>query len=268
MQWTSELLRNSIFALAMSETKRYFLDLSYKGTPFHGWQIQNNAFTVQESIEKALSILFRSPISIMGSGRTDTGVHAVHQVCHFDLKDQEPKENFLKSINSILPREIAIHRIREVKPYAHARFDAKERSYFYRIIFQKNPFLDDLAWLIFNKPNIEQMNQAAALLLQYEDFECFSKVHTEVNHFRCKLISAYWEQKDNQLLFHITANRFLRGMVRAIVGTLMEVGYGQKNVADIAKLIKSQDRNLAGKAAPAKGLFLSHIEYPNEIYLD
>lgn len=252
----------------MSGTKRYFLDLSYKGTPFHGWQIQNNAFTVQECIENALSTLFRKPISIMGSGRTDTGVHAEHQVCHFDLEGMEPGENFLKSINSILPREIAIHQIREVKPDAHARFDAKERSYFYRIIFQKNPFLDDLAWLIFHKPDVEKMNQAAALMLQYEDFECFSKVHTEVNHFRCKLISAHWEQKDDQLLFHITANRFLRGMVRAIVGTLMNVGYGRMSVEEINTLIESRDRNQAGKAAPAKGLFLSRIEYPTDIYLD
>lgn len=252
----------------MSGTKRYFLDLSYKGTPFHGWQIQNNAFTVQECIENALSTLFRKPISIMGSGRTDTGVHAEHQVCHFDLEGMEPGENFLKSINSILPREISIHRIREVKPDAHARFDAKERSYFYRIVFRKNPFLDDLAWLIFHQPDVDKMNQAAALMLQYEDFECFSKVHTEVNHFRCKLISAHWEQKDDQLLFHITANRFLRGMVRAIVGTLMNVGYGRMSVEEINTLIESRDRNQAGKAAPAKGLFLSRIEYPTDIYLD
>lgn len=252
----------------MSGTKRYFLDLSYKGTPFHGWQIQKNAFTVQECIEGALSTLFRKPISIMGSGRTDTGVHAEHQVCHFDLEEMEPGENFLKSINSILPREIAIHRIREVKADAHARFDAKERSYFYRIIFRKNPFLDDLAWLIFHQPDVEKMNQAAAILLQYEDFECFSKVHTEVNHFRCKLISAHWEQKEDQLLFHITANRFLRGMVRAIVGTLMDVGYGRMSVNEISTLIESRDRNQAGKAAPAKGLFLSRIVYPTDIYLD
>ncbi|TDQ14952.1 tRNA pseudouridine38-40 synthase [Algoriphagus boseongensis] len=252
----------------MQVTRRYFLELSYKGTPFHGWQIQQNAFTVQECLEKGLSTFFRQPIAIMGSGRTDTGVHASMQVCHFDLVDQIPSENFLKGINAILPKEIAIHSIRLVKPDAHARFDAKNRSYFYRIIFQKNPFLDDLAWLIFHNPDIEKMNQAAKILLGHEDFECFSKVHTEVNHFRCKIYSAHWEQKDGQLLFHITANRFLRGMVRAIVGTLMEIGLGTRSIESMEELILSKDRTKAGKAAPAKGLFLCNINYPTTIYLD
>lgn len=252
----------------MSDQQRYFLELSYKGTPFHGWQIQNNAFTVQECIENALSTYLRTPIQIMGSGRTDTGVHASMQVCHFDYPNGSLPENFLKGINAILPKEIAIHSYRRVKPDAHSRFDAVSRSYVYRITFRKNPFLDELAWQIFNHPDVEKMNQAAQLLLKHEDFECFSKVHTEVNHFRCKILKAYWEQKDDQLLFHITANRFLRGMVRAIVGTLMEIGYGQRKLEDFEALIKSRDRNKAGKAAPAKGLFLSQIIYPTEIYLD
>ncbi len=252
----------------MTETKRYFLELSYKGTPFHGWQIQGNAYSVQECLENALSTYLRRPITVVGSGRTDTGVHASMQVCHFDLVDTVPGENFLKGMNSILPKEIALHSITEVKSTAHARFHAVRRSYVYRIIFQKSPFLDQLAWHCFYKLDLERMNLAAEALLRHEDFECFSKIHTDVPHFRCQIMSAYWEQKDGELLFHITANRFLRGMVRAIVGTLVEVGTGLREVEDMDALIVSRSRARAGKAAPAKGLFLSQIDYRKEIYLD
>lgn len=252
----------------MNQTKRYFLELSYKGTPFHGWQKQSNAFTVQECIESALSTYFRSEVSIMGSGRTDTGVHASMQVCHFDWEQEIDQFRFLKAINGILPKEIAIHKIREVKKDAHARFDADERSYFYRIIFRKDPFLEDLAWLSYFQPDVPKMNQAIEALLVQDDFECFSKVNTEVNHFRCNIFSAHWEQNDNELVFHITANRFLRGMVRAIVGTLMEIGLGKRSPEDMEKIILSKDRTKAGKSAPAKGLFLSRIKYPELIYLD
>lgn len=252
----------------MSETKRYFLELSYMGTPFHGWQIQKNAFTVQECIESALSTYFRKPIYITGSGRTDTGVHASMQVCHFDLEGILPGENFLKAINAILPKEIAIHSIRQVKFDAHARFSARKRAYVYRIIFRKNPFLNELAWQNFTNPDVEKMNEAAKALLRHTDFECFSKIRTDVKHFRCEIISAHWEQKEDQLLFHITANRFLRGMVRAIVGTLLEVGLRFRKVEDMDELIQSRDRTKAGKAAPAKGLFLCQIIYPEDIYLD
>ena len=252
----------------MIESKRYFLELSYKGTPFHGWQIQKNSFTVQECLESALSTYLRQPLTVMGSGRTDTGVHAYMQVCHFDLHEGELGENFLKGINSILPREIAVHSVRKVKADANARFDAIQRSYVYRMIFRKSPFWDELAWLYFHSLDTDKMNEAAKALLRHEDFECFSKVHTEVNHFRCQITSAYWEQKDDQLLFHITANRFLRGMVRAIVGTLIEVGLGFRQVEEMDDLILSRNRAKAGKAAPAKGLFLNHIVYPKDIYLD
>lgn len=249
-------------------TQRYFLELSYKGSTFHGWQIQGNAFSVQECLEKALSTLFRRPISIMGSGRTDTGVHAQMQVCHVDLQDEETGPHFIKAINAILPKEIAILAVRKVQPEAHARFHAVKRSYFYRITFAKNPFLQDLSWQLFHQPDVTAMNEAAKLLFDYEDFQCFSKVNTEVKHFRCKIYAAYWEPKGDQLIFHITANRFLRGMVRSIVGTLLEIGLGHRPVADIHRVIASKDRIQAGKAAPAKGLFLSQIEYPSTIYLD
>ena len=250
------------------KTQRYFLELSYKGSPFHGWQVQQNAFTVQECIEKALSTYFRTPISILGSGRTDTGVHAQLQVCHFDLQDMELGENFLKALNAILPKEIGVHAVRKMQPEAHARFNALKRSYFYRINFSKNPFLQDLSWQLFQQPDVNAMNEAAKILLEYEDFECFSKVHTAVKHFRCKIYEAYWEPKGDELLFHITANRFLRGMVRSIVGTLLDVGLGHRPLEDLHRVIASKDRNQAGKAAPAKGLFLSNIEYPTHIYLD
>lgn len=250
------------------KTQRYFLELSYKGSPFHGWQIQSNAFTVQECLEKALSTYFRKPIVVMGSGRTDTGVHASLQVCHFDLTAEELGENFTKAVNAILPKEIAILGIRKVIPEAHARFNAIKRSYFYRIVFSKNPFLQDLSWQLFQQPDVNAMNEAAKILLEYEDFECFSKVHTEVKHFRCTIYTAYWELKEEQLLFHITANRFLRGMVRSIVGTLLEVGMGHRPIDDLHHIIASKDRTQAGKSAPAKGLFLSQIEYRTQIYLD
>lgn len=252
----------------MTETKRYFLELSYKGTPFRGWQYQENAFTVQECLENAMSTYLRRPVSILGSGRTDAGVHASMQVCHFDLEGVELGQNFLNGLNAILPKEVAVHSVRRVREDAHARFDAVRRSYVYRIIFRKNPFLDQLAWHCYHNPDVEKMNLAAQALLRHEDFECFSKVHTDVTHFRCDIMSARWEQKDGELLFHITANRFLRGMVRTIVGTLIEVGRGFRQPEDMDELILSRKRANAGKAAPAKGLFLSQIDYRKEIYLD
>lgn len=252
----------------MSGFQRYFMELSYEGSAFHGWQIQNNSHTVQESIETALSTYFKSPISIMGSGRTDTGVHASMQVCHFDYSENFDREKLLRGLNGILPKQIAIHSIRKVIPDAHARFDAEERSYVYRMLFRKNPFIDHLAWTSYVRPDIDLMNQAASALLKHEDFESFSKVKTEVNNFRCQIKTAVWEQNGEELLFHITANRFLRGMVRAIVGTLVEIGMGRRQVEEMDAIIESRDRKKAGKSAPAQGLFLSKIVYPEKIYLD
>lgn len=259
----------SVSLCPMSGIKRYFLELSYLGKPFHGWQIQGNAVTVQGYIEEALSTFFRAKTSIQGSGRTDTGVNASLQVCHFETEQEFDRERLLRAINGILPKEIAIHSIRQVKADAHARFDAVQRSYTYRMIFRKNPFLEDQAWMSYGPfPDVEAMNAAAAYLLKFDDFECFSKVHTEVKHFRCQIFSAFWEQKEGELLFHITANRFLRGMVRAVVGTLLEVGLGKRTPEDMPRIIRSKSRNQAGKAAPASGLFLSNVTYPDEIYLD
>lgn len=252
----------------MSERKRYFLDISYKGTRFHGWQIQENAFTVQEALEAGLSTYFRHPISVMGSGRTDTGVHASMQVCHFESNQEIESVKFIRAINGILPKDISINSIREVKADAHARFSAKSRSYIYRMILQKSPFLEDFVWRHYFNPDIDRMNEAAKILLEHRDFECFSKVHTEVKHFRCEIKSAHWEQKDGELQFHITANRFLRGMVRAIVGTLVSIGLGKIEPEEMHQIIESRNRMKAGKSAPACGLFLSHIEYSEDIYID
>lgn len=252
----------------MEPTQRYFLELSYKGTAFHGWQKQANAFTIQECIEKALSTFFNVSISIQGSGRTDTGVHASHQVCHFDTNAEIDRFRFIKAMNGILPKDIAIKRIRKVQQDAHARFNATKRSYVYRMIENKDPFLDELAWYTYKSPNLDQMNLAAQQLLQFDDFESFSKVRTSVKHFQCEIKSAFWEQKEGELLFHITANRFLRGMVRTIVGTLVEIGLEKRAIEELPKIILAKDRKQAGKSAPAAGLFLSEVTYPDHIYLD
>lgn len=252
----------------MSKEKRYFLEISYKGTHYHGWQIQANAFTVQEALESGLSTYFREPISVMGSGRTDTGVHALMQICHFDTTQVIAKENFIRAINGILPDDISVNSIREVTPDAHARFSALKRSYIYRIILKKCPFNEDLVWRHYLNPDIEKMNIAAEALLRHSDFECFSKVHTSVKHFRCEIKTAYWEQKDGELVFHITANRFLRGMVRAIVGTLIEIGLGKRSLEEMDEIIVSKNRSKAGRSAPAQGLFLSKIEYSQDVYID
>ncbi|WP_339877029.1 tRNA pseudouridine(38-40) synthase TruA [uncultured Algoriphagus sp.] len=252
----------------MSESKRYFLDISYKGTRYHGWQIQENAFTVQEALEAGLSTYFRTPIPVMGSGRTDTGVHAYMQICHFETEQDIDKEKFIRAINGILPKDISINSIRKVKPDAHARFSAKSRSYIYRLILQKNPFIEDYVWRHYFNPDVSRMNAAAKILLEHNDFECFSKVNTAVKHFRCEIKSAHWEQKDGELQFHITANRFLRGMVRAIVGTLVDIGLGKIEPEEMHHIIESRNRKKAGKSAPACGLFFSKIEYSEDIYLD
>ena len=252
----------------MSESKRYFLDVSYKGTRYHGWQIQKNAFTVQEALEIGLSTYFRTPISVMGSGRTDTGVHAIMQICHFETDQEIEREKFLQAINGILPKDISINSIREVKSNAHARFSTKSRSYVYRMILQKSPFIEDYVWRHYYNPDINRMNEASKILLEHDDFECFSKIHTDVKHFRCEIKSAHWEQKDGELQFHITANRFLRGMVRAIVGTLVSIGLGKREPEEMHQIIESRNRENAGKSAPASGLFFSHIEYSEDIYLD
>ncbi len=251
----------------MGEMNRYFIELAYDGKNYHGWQIQNNAYTVQEALEKGLSTLLKSPIGIMGSGRTDTGVHATQQFAHFDSPIVLEKSEFLKKINGILPPEIAIYDLRAVKPDAHARFDAISRSYIYKITLSKSPFFKDSHWLFYKALDIEKLNEASAILMEYSDFESFSKVHTDVNTFLCQLFEAKWEQNGQELLFNISANRFLRGMVRAIVGTLVEVGTGKLSTQDFRRIIESKNRKEAKAAAPAQGLYLCRVSYPESIFI-
>ncbi|AGA77993.1 tRNA pseudouridine(38-40) synthase TruA [Echinicola vietnamensis] len=251
----------------METIRRYFLEVAYKGTNYHGWQVQPNAQTVQEAINKALSTILRKEVDTMGSGRTDTGVHGKQQFLHFDWKGELDKGLFLKKTNAVLPKDISLYDLREVHPDAHARFDAEWRSYEYHISLRKNPFEETLSWHCFYQLDIAKMNDAADLLLSHRDFECFSKVKTEVNHFECEIKTAFWEQKDQHLVFHITANRFLRGMVRAIVGTLVEVGKGQLDLTGFQRILESKDRGKAGVAAPPHGLFLSKVTYPEKIFI-
>ncbi|MDY0780277.1 tRNA pseudouridine(38-40) synthase TruA [Tenacibaculum sp. IB213877] len=240
---------------------RYFLKLSYKGKSYFGWQIQPDVITVQEQINKAISTILRQEINIVGAGRTDTGVHASEMYAHFDV-NKELNENFTYKLNAILPDDIVVYSTILVDDKAHARFDATSRSYEYKIWLGRNPFLLDTTWqLNYKNINIDLMNKAAKILYDYEDFECFSKVKTDVHTFNCSITNAEWKQNGAELTFYISANRFLRNMVRAIVGTLLEVGLGKLSLEDFKKVIESKNRSKAGVSVPAKGLFLTRVKY-------
>ena len=240
---------------------RFFIKFSYKGTNYHGWQIQPNAISVQEVLNNALSTIFNTKIDCMGAGRTDTGVHAKEMYAHFDTEIIFDIENSIHRLNSFLPKDIVIFEIINVHVTAHARFDAKKRTYEYHINTFKNAFSTDLSWYYHQNLDIELMNKAAVHLLQYTDFQSFSKVNTDVNTFECKIYSAVWTKKDKQLIFTISADRFLRNMVRAIVGTLLNVGLERLSIEDFITIIESKNRNNAGFSVPAQGLYLTKIEY-------
>ena len=240
---------------------RYFIELSYKGTNYHGWQIQPDASSVQEEITKALATILQEKILLVGAGRTDAGVHASQMFAHVDTV-KKLSNNYVHKLNAILPNDIVIKSIKEVSDETHARFDAVSRTYEYRILLGRDPFLLETSWQLHQKNlQIEKMNEAANLLFKYEDFESFSKVKTDVNTFNCTIMKAVWTLEDKHLIFHIKANRFLRNMVRAIVGTLIEVGLGKKTVEDFRKIIESKKRSEAGLSVPAKGLFLTEVCY-------
>ena len=234
---------------------------------YHGWQRQVNQISVQETIEKALSVILREDISVVGCGRTDTGVHASQFFLHFDSDQSLDKEKLKFRLNSFLPKDIAIFRMLKVKDDAHARFDAVSRSYEYRISLEKNVFNVDTT-LQLNDENIdlEKMNEAAGLLLKYKDFKCFSRSNTDVKTYECAVTEAVWKQEGNLLVFYIKANRFLRNMVRAVVGTLLEVGQEKKSLEEFIKVIESRDRTKAGASVKARGLFLTRVDYPKEIF--
>ncbi|MBC7915901.1 MAG: tRNA pseudouridine(38-40) synthase TruA [Pyrinomonadaceae bacterium] len=248
----------------MADTKKYFIELSYKGTNYHGWQIQPNALTVQEVLDKALSTYFRQKVETLGCGRTDTGVHAIQFFAHFELgtPKSDIEDNALQSINSLLPFDISVSRILETAPHAHARFDATLRSYQYNIHFSKNPFLHEKSWLLRDPLDLASMNQAAAQLLNYTDFSCFSKSNTQVFTNNCKIAHAKWVETNEGIVFHISADRFLRNMVRAIVGTMVDIGKGKFSPEVIHDIIKSKNRSNAGASVPACGLYLTEVKYP------
>lgn len=249
---------------------RYFINLSYLGTSFHGWQIQPNAHSVQQELEEALSKLLGEEIKVTGAGRTDTGVHASYYMAHFDTQHDEKltSHNFIYHLNAIISKDIAVHTIREVKENASARFSATEREYKYYISLRKDPFSRGQACQIFYPLNTALMAEAATNLLRYTDFTSFAKLHTDTPNNNCTVTAAYFEQKDNILIFTIRANRFLRNMVRAIVGTLIDVGREKITVAQFCNIIEQQDRGKAGSSADPSGLFLTNIIYPIHIYND
>lgn len=244
---------------------RYVLRLSYCGTRYHGWQKQQNAHTVQAEIDQALSLLLREPVESIGCGRTDTGVHATSYFLHFDTSAVCDKQ-LLYRLNKILPEDIAVHDIREVSEFFHARFDASWRAYEYHIHTEKNPFLNAYSWYHPQPLHVDLMNEAAALLLQYTNFQCFSKTNTQVYTYECTLMRAQWEQQGTQLIFHIEANRFLRNMVRAIVGTLLEVGSGSMPPVQLHEIIESGNRSNAGQSVPAHGLYLTKVWYNEQTF--
>jgi tRNA pseudouridine38-40 synthase len=247
--------------------KRYFIYLSYDGTNYHGWQIQPNGISVQECVEKTLSILLRVDTKVVGAGRTDAGVHALLMVAHFDYEEELP-ELFIEKLNALFPPDISAYKVCRVREDAHARFDAKARTYRYYASVGKCPFYRQYRYRVHGKIDFERMNEAAQTLLDYSDFTGFSKLHTNVKTNLCGITRAGWTREDEMTwVFTIRADRFLRNMVRAIVGTLFEVGRGKWSVEDFRKVIEQRDRCKAGGSAPGYALFLADVEYEENVFL-
>ncbi len=246
---------------------RYFIELSYRGTAYHGWQTQANDISIQTTLEAALTQRLGRPIYVVGSGRTDAGVHAEQQFAHFDT--DEPlalSEPLIYSINCLLPEDIAIRTVFSVRPDDHARFTAISRYYQYHITRHKNVFFNGLTYHFRPHLNVERMNAACQILLKHRDFQSFSKARANVSNFLCRLDFAYWQRPDDdRLTFHIKANRFLWGMVRTIVGTMIEIGQERMDLDQFEQIILAKDRTVAGRAAPANGLYLVEVEYPAEV---
>jgi tRNA pseudouridine38-40 synthase len=248
---------------------RYFIFISYKGTSYHGWQIQPNSVTVQKILDDALSVILSEKISTIGAGRTDAGVHALVFCAHFDSgsTDLSTIRNLIFRLNRYLPVDISVNSIKKVLPDANARYSAISRTYKYYISRIKDPFFDNSSWFLHGNIDITVMNEACGLLLNHSDFTSFSRLHSNAKTNICKIFNAGWEEADNHLVFTIKADRFLRNMVRAIVGTMVEIGFGKMNHKEFEEIILAKDRCRAGKSAPAKGLFLADIEYPEEIFV-
>ncbi len=245
---------------------RYFIYLSYDGARYHGWQIQPNGISVQEVLNKALSTLLREPIEVTGAGRTDAGVNASLMVAHFDCQQTTDNGQLTYRLNKLLPPDIVIHKIQQVQDDAHARFSATSRTYHYYIITEKSPF-EPYAYRFPQPLDFDKMNEAAKTLFDYIDFTSFSKLHTDVKTNNCRIITARWEQLSPiKWQFTITADRFLRNMVRAIVGTLLDVGRGVLTIEQFREIIEKKDRCSAGTSVPGNALFLADVTYPEEIF--
>lgn len=248
--------------------QRYFLYFAYDGFRYHGWQIQPNGITVQECVEESLSLILREKISIVGAGRTDAGVHARVMVAHFDVDTVITNlDSFCDKLNRVLPSDIAAYKVVPVKNDAHSRFDAMSRTYHYYVIGSKSPFEERYAWRYHGSLDFEKMNRAASHLFDYTDFTSFSKLHTDVKTNNCRIMQARWEIMDNKAVFIIQADRFLRNMVRAIVGTLIDVGRGKISVIDFCHIIEQKNRCKAGVSMPGNALFLMDISYPDDIFM-
>jgi len=241
---------------------RYFITFSYDGTAYHGWQIQPHSVTVQEELQKALSTLMRNPMEVVGAGRTDTGVHARKMIAHFDHDEVLDCPQLVYKLNKLLPRDIAVQHVEPVADDMHARFSAKSRTYHYYVHLDKNPFLRSYSWQVYGNPDFELMNRAARVLMEYKDFTSFSKVNTDTKTNDCTITEARWDRVgEDQWRFTVTANRFLRNMVRAIVGTLMEVGRGRMTIEQLRSVIEAKDRCRAGDSVPGNALFLVEVLY-------
>lgn len=247
---------------------RYFIEIAYSGQNYHGWQNQPDSITVQEVLENSLSKILRTKIKLMGAGRTDAGVHAKQLFAHFDYQKINSVDDLIFKLNSFLANDISVQNLFQVNDNVHARFSALEREYQYIVSLEKNPFTKDFSYQIYHKPNIDLMNQAANELLKYKDFQCFSRSNSDVQTYYCDVKIASWKSLGNQLVFTIKADRFLRNMVRAIVGTLLDVGFEKTSLSEFQEIIKSKDRSKAGTSAPAKGLFLNKVIYPEQIKIN
>lgn len=248
---------------------RYFIFLSFRGTAYHGWQLQPGKHTVQGVLAKALSTVLTAQTAVTGAGRTDTGVHASFFCAHFDAARDDLQEDgqLLYNINSLLPDDIAVKKIMRVKSDANARFDALSRTYRYTITRVKDPFVSDTAWLLYWPLDLQKLNEASAILLRHSDFTSFSRLHGGNKTNICRVTHAQWDEEQGRLLFTITADRFLRNMVRAIVGTMIPAGRGKLSPADFEAILNGKNRGLAGQSAPAHGLSLAAIEYPENLFI-
>lgn len=248
--------------------KRYFIKFSYNGTAYHGWQLQENAVAVQQKINEALQLFFGCVIETIGAGRTDTGVHAEVMFAHFDAGIEFKLNDLIYKLNRLTPKDIAISDVYLVKDNAHARFSALTRSYEYRIALKKEVFLNELAYYHHGDLDINKMNEACEILKNCKDFKSFCKSHSDAKTTLCDLYHAEWKRKNNLLVFEVSANRFLRNMVRALVGTLLEVGSGKISIQELQEIINLKNRSSAGPSVPANGLFLTDITYPKEIFIN